>query len=166
MGAGKSAIGSRLARSLDVPFVDLDEVVEASLGMSVAEIFQRHGEDHFRERERDALVDVLDGPRAVIATGGGAVLDAGSRRLLHQRALVVWLRVSPHVASSRVGVDPRRPLLAEGTSPALSRIIAERDPLYREVSHEVVDTDDADVDAVVAEVAALVNPMGSGRAEP
>ena len=166
MGAGKSEVGRRVAQRLGRPFVDIDELLETSAGLSIAELFARDGEAGFRELERDALRAALDGPPAVVATGGGSVLDARSRRRLRERALVVWLRVTSDAAAARIGPDPRRPLLVGGTREALTRLITEREPLYRQVSHEVVDTDGAEVDEVVDDVVALLNPMGSGRAEP
>ena len=165
MGSGKSEVGRRLARRLGRPFVDIDELVESGAGLSIAELFERDGEEAFRALERDALAAALKSPPAVVATGGGAVIDAGSRRRLRERAVIVWLRVTPDVAAARIGPDPSRPLLVGGARLALTRLIAEREPLYRQVSHEVVDTDGADIDQIVDDLVDLLNPMGSGRAE-
>ncbi len=117
MGAGKTVVGRGLARCLGWRFVDLDAVIEAGEGTSIREVFTRHGEGYFREREKAALGEVLDGSGQVIALGGGAVVDPDNRRLLKERSLLIWLRVSPPTVLRRTVGDGDRPLLQAGGPP-------------------------------------------------
>jgi shikimate kinase len=160
MGAGKSTVGALLADGLGRPFVDTDEVVEATAGRTVAELFADGGESAFRDLERAAIADVCASPDPlVIACGGGAVLDAENRRVLSRSGVVVWLRASPAHLASRVDDDRARPLLATGSAVAtLERLARVRAPAYEAVADAVVDTDDlspAEVaERVLREVAA------------
>lgn len=141
MGAGKSTIAVELARRTGRRLVDLDAEIEATTGRSIAELVASDGEAAFRAQERTALAAALDGDEPVVlATGGGAVLDPDSRRLLADAATVVWLTAPADVLVSRIGDVSSRPLLA-GTDPAatLARLIGERDALYAEVADLRVD---------------------------
>src|SRR5690606_31582620 len=111
MGAGKSAIGRRLAERLGLPFADVDEDIEAATGASIPVIFDCEGEAGFRARERSTLAARLAGEALVLATGGGAVLDPGNRRLLRERGYVVWLRSRVETQLERLGRCGNRPLL-------------------------------------------------------
>lgn len=140
MGSGKSSLGSWMAEVIGRPFVDLDHEIEASTGRTIAEIFETDGEPAFRTIEAATAAKVLDAaPGAIVATGGGAVLDAGTRERLRERAVVVWLDADPDDLAVRVGDGAARPLLA-GDPGRLARIRAEREPLYREVAHARLDT--------------------------
>ena len=153
MGAGKTTVGQRCAQLLDRPFVDTDDVVVATSGMTVTEIFERHGEARFRELERGAVADVCASPEPlVIACGGGAVLDADNRKQLHARGFVVWLQAPPSVLGARVGDGTTRPLLREGSVATLERLAALRAPAYEDAADVVVHTEDRTVDAVAARV--------------
>ena len=160
MGAGKSTVGALLADSLGRPFVDTDEVVEATAGRTVAELFADGGEPAFRELERAVVADVCAAPDPlVIACGGGAVLDADNRRVLSRSGVVVWLRAAPAHLAARVGDDDARPLLATGAAvETLERLAQVRAAAYEAVADAVVDTDTlspADVaERVLREVAA------------
>jgi shikimate kinase len=135
-GSGKSTIGRRLARHLDLPFADADAEVERRAGMPIAAIFEASGETAFRDLESAVLADLLvAGAPAVIATGGGAVVRDANRRLLRERATVVFLDAMPTELRQRVRADGSRPLLAgDDMLERLVRLHAERAPLYREVA--------------------------------
>ena len=106
MGVGKSSVGRACAQTLGWPFADTDELVELAAGRSVAELFALNGEAAFRAREADALADALAAPLpTVVSCGGGAVIEPANRRLLHERATVVWLRASPEELVRRLGEE-------------------------------------------------------------
>jgi shikimate kinase len=153
MGAGKSTVGRRCAQLLERPFVDTDDVVVATTGMSVTEIFERNGEARFRELERGAVADVCASPEPlVIACGGGAVVDADNRKQLHARGFVVWLQAPPSVLGARVGDGTTRPLLRDGSIATLERLAALRAPAYEDAADVVVHTENRTVDDVAAQV--------------
>ena len=152
MAAGKTVVGRRLARSLNWSFVDLDDVIEAGEGSAVREIFASHGEPYFREREKAALARVLEGSAQVIALGGGAVVDGDNRRLLKQRSLLVWLKVSPRTVLDRVGESDDRPLLrGPDRLKRIEELSARRESIYAEAG-VTVDTDELTVDQVVQRI--------------
>lgn len=141
MGAGKSSIGRHLAERYGLAFVDADREIEARTGAPVATIFDCEGETGFRDRERAVLADLLDADGAVIATGGGAVLDAGTRRLLRERGFVVHLHVSVDQQLRRLARDRTRPLLAgEDREAVLLKLAREREPLYADTADLRFDT--------------------------
>lgn len=131
MGAGKSTVGRRLARRLALPFVDADGEIEAAAGMSVAEIFERYGEAHFRDGERRVIARLIEGPRQVIAAGGGAFVDPATRALMLKRCTVIWLDAELELMAERVGRRDHRPLLRGEDPLTLLRDMAEaRNPIY------------------------------------
>jgi shikimate kinase len=145
-GSGKSTVAPLLASRLGgrLP-VDLDRVVERRFGRTVARIFADEGERAFRDAESEALRDALVGPPAVIATGGGIVLDADNRRLLGEGARVVWLRAQPSLLQQRLqDSDENRPLLDGDAGFALARLSEERAALYAQVADLTVDVDGVD----------------------
>lgn len=157
MGSGKSETGRKLALVLGRRFVDCDELVAAGADRSIPEIFEAEGEAGFRRRESETLAAVLAGGKAaVIATGGGVVTVAANRALLADAA-VFWLRARPEVLATRVGDGSGRPLLASaaggGALEPLRRLVAERDPWYREVADVVVDVDDLSASQAATAVA-------------
>lgn len=140
-GSGKSTVGRQLARRLGLPFHDSDHVIEQRLGCSIREYFAREGEDAFRAVEEQVLRDLAQGPSAVVATGGGAVLRAATRAALREGGRVIYLRSSPEELYRRVRHDTQRPLLQVSDPMAKLRTLhAERDPLYREAAHFQIDT--------------------------
>lgn len=133
MGAGKTSIGRRLAQRLGVPFIDSDIEIEKAANATIAEIFERDGEAAFRLGERRILARLLDGPVQILATGGGAFMDAATRQRIHERALSVWLRADLDTLVQRTARRQNRPLLNQGDPRAvLSRLIEQRSPIYAE----------------------------------
>jgi shikimate kinase len=133
MGAGKSAIGRRLAQRLGLPFVDADTEIERAAGCSIEEIFAKHGEADFRDGERRVIARLLEGPVCVLATGGGAFMDAGTRDRIRERATSVWLKADLETLVDRVARRGNRPLLKNGDPrQILERLIALRYPVYAE----------------------------------
>ena len=153
-GSGKSSVGRALAPLLSLPFVDLDEEVEQQAGRSVAEIFERGGEGTFRLAESRALAAVAAGGRAVVACGGGIVLDPSNRALLTSSGVVVYLEAGLEILRARVGDGAGRPLLrSEGDPHAqLEAFLVDREPLYRLVAEHVVDAE-RDAGAVAEDLA-------------
>ena len=133
MGVGKSTVGRRLAARLVLPFADGDDEIEAAAAMSVSDIFSSLGEHEFREGEARVMRRLLQGPPMVLATGGGAMLNAETRRLLKVHAITVWLRADLAVVAARVQRRDTRPLL-RGKDPveALTAMAEVRYPLYAE----------------------------------
>jgi shikimate kinase len=142
MGAGKSSVGKLLAKRLGKTFYDSDHEIERATGVKIPVIFEIEGEAGFRARETRMLAELLvHGPGIVLATGGGAVLSAQNRRLLAENGIVVYLRAAVTDLWNRTRHDKNRPLLnAEEPRAKLEQLHAERDPLYREVAHIIVDT--------------------------
>ena len=133
MGAGKSAIGKRLAMRLGLPFVDADDEIERAAGCSIAEFFEKYGEADFRAGERRVIARLLDEPPHVLSTGGGAYIDADTRALMRAKAVTVWLRAELDVLFDRVRRRGHRPLLRQGDpKEVLARLMAQRYPIYAE----------------------------------
>lgn len=152
MGAGKSTVGSALSDALGRPFVDADEVLSAETGQSVADMFAHLGEPAFRALEVAAVAELLAAEEpAVVATGGGVVLDADTRAAL-RRQDTIWLRAEPATLVRRVGSGAGRPLLDHDPAGTLPRLAAERAPLYGEVATLVVDVDGLSVAEVVRRI--------------
>ncbi|HVA11772.1 MAG TPA: shikimate kinase [Stellaceae bacterium] len=152
MGAGKSSIGRRLAQMLALPFTDADAEIEAAAGATVEEIFAREGEAAFRNGERRVIARLLDGPPQVLATGGGAFMDATTRALIRQHAISIWLRADLEILLARVARRNNRPLL-KGDDPrtVLVRLMEERYPIYAEADI-AVDSADGPPEATLAKV--------------
>lgn len=160
MATGKTEVGRRLARVLGRPFVDIDGLVEAAAGKRVSAIFAADGEGRFRELERAAVAEACQVPDAVVATGGGTLLDADNRRRLAAAGPIVCLSAAPEEIVRRAGKGTSRPLLdgANGGADRLSRVralLADRAPVYALAAH-TVDTAGLGVDEVVERVRVLV----------
>jgi shikimate kinase / 3-dehydroquinate synthase len=131
MGAGKTAIGKRLAAQLGLPFYDADQEIERAAGATIAEIFARHGEAHFRAGEKRVIQRLLANGRIVLAPGGGAFMDPETRATIRQRAISIWLRCPLPILLQRVRGRTHRPLLNAGNAAEiLRRLSDERSPLY------------------------------------
>jgi shikimate kinase len=153
MGAGKSAVGRQLARSLHLNFLDSDDEIEARTGVDIPFIFEKEGEKGFRKREAAVIDDLTKMDGVVLATGGGAIVRPENRSALGGRGLVVYLHttVDQQVARTRKGRE--RPLLENGDPRTiLEDLMSMRDPLYREIADVVVETDGRKVHAVANEI--------------
>jgi shikimate kinase len=165
MGSGKTTVGSLLAAKLRATFFDTDHEMTAASGMTVAEMFETASEPAFRATESETLARVLvsagSGP-AVVAAGGGAVIDDANRDLMRRLATVVWLRTSVGTLTDRLGTGEGRPLLdsTDGVVSRLKRIDEDRAGLYESAAHIVVDTDGLTPESVADAVAAAVAPGG------
>jgi shikimate kinase len=158
MGAGKTAVGKRLAETLGAVFLDVDEIVEKLEGISVAQIFRERGEARFRQREHEVLRAACAGEGAVIGCGGGTVLDPRNRRLLEERCFTIWLKTSLATLTERLRETghPRRPLLpAVGWEAVVRDLLEKREPFYQ-LADATVSTDGLAVDEVVARIVDLL----------
>lgn len=153
MGVGKSTIGRRLAARLHLPFVDADEEIERAAGMSIQEIFDRHGEAAFRDGERRVIARLIDGSPKVIATGGGAFVNEQTRSLILEKATAIWLDADIDILVGRVSRRDGRPLLkGKDAREVLLRLAEERRPFYAQAPIRIRSTDsphDATVEAIV-----------------
>jgi shikimate kinase len=148
MGAGKSSVGRKLAARLLLPFADADTEIETAAGMTIPEIFQIRGEPEFRSGEARVIARLLEGGPRVLATGGGAYMNAETRKLIKDKGVSIWLRAGFDVLMRRIKRRTDRPLLHTADPDAtLKRLIDERYPVYalaelaiesRDVSHEVI----------------------------
>ncbi len=148
MGAGKSTIGRRLAARLRLPFIDADTEIEAAAGMSIPEIFEVHGEPHFRDGEARVIARLLESGPAVLATGGGSFMREDTRRRIGDKAVSIWLKADVDIIMRRVRRRADRPLLQTADPEAtVTRLISEREPVYqyanltiasREVPHDKI----------------------------
>lgn len=149
MGVGKTSVGRRLAQRLRLAFVDSDAEIERAAGLAIREIFERFGEARFREGERRTIARLVAGPPCVIATGGGAFVDAGTRALILERCVAVWLDADLDTLTERVSRCDQRPLLRGGNPrEALAALAAARNPIYAQ-AHIAVRNGHLSCDAVV-----------------
>ena len=164
MGAGKTAVGRRLAKALGWPFQDADAAIEAAAGTSISNIFAEIGEPAFREKERQVIARLLGGERQVLALGGGAFADPATRALVRAKALSIWLRADLDTLVRRTSRPGKRPLLAQGDPRArLAELLRQRAPIYAEADL-VVDSGNAPVAAVVNRVVEALAAHASGAA--
>jgi shikimate kinase len=162
MGAGKSTVGRRLARRLGLPFVDTDAAIEDAAGFSAAEVYERYGEDDFRDGERRLVARLVDGQVRVIATGGGVFVDPRTRQLLNQRSITVWLDAPVDVLASRTSRRDTRPMLRNGDPKGtLERLAKERRPAYSEAHIRVTSGDGAHGEVVESIVRALTDHLAA-----
>jgi shikimate kinase len=132
MGAGKSTIGRRLAARLRLPFTDADTEIEAAAGMSIPDIFETHGEPHFRDGEARVIARLLDNGPAVLATGGGAFMREETRNRIRNKAISIWLKADADIIMRRVRRRADRPLLQTADPVGtVNRLLEQREPVYR-----------------------------------
>jgi shikimate kinase len=155
MGAGKSSIGRRLAARLGITFVDADSEIESAAGMTIAEIFAKHGEPYFRAGEARVIARLLDNGPQVLATGGGAIMDQRTRDLIHIKGISVWLKADLDVLMKRTKRRNDRPLADK-----MHDLLPLREPVYGQ-SDIVVQSRDEPHDLIVDEIiAGLVKHLG------
>ena len=156
MAVGKSAVGRTLARKLKRRFVDLDKVIEKAEGMKINEIFDQKGEHYFRQREKEALAEVLQRHGQIIATGGGVVLDRENLKLLLDHTVLICLIASADVLLQRAGHGGKRPLL-KGTNrkERIEEILKQRASQYAN-AHAYLETSDLSVDEVADRIVKLL----------
>lgn len=135
MGSGKSCIGVLLARTLSLPFIDLDELIVDSQGQSISSIFETYGESYFRKVETRLLWQALDSPPSVLALGGGTLLDLETHRNIREHGLSVWLKVSSQEALKRCSSETGRPLAQDPT--AFMKLYEKRQPIYQDCDFHV-----------------------------
>ena len=167
MGAGKSAIGRRLAARLGMPFIDADTEIERAAGCSIPDIFEIHGEAAFRDGERRVIARLLARPPHVLATGGGAFMDPETRAAIRASGISVWLRADLDLLVSRVSRRNNRPLLAGGEPrEILQQLMVERHPIYAEADIVVESMDGPHEETVQTVLSALGAHMEGQRTKP
>jgi shikimate kinase len=155
MGAGKSSVGRRLAARLGIRFVDADAEIESAAGMTIAEIFAKHGEPDFRAGEKRVIARLLDNGPQVLATGGGSIMDQNTRDLIHIKGISVWLKADLDVLVKRTRRRNDRPLAEK-----IQDLLPLREPVYA-LSDIVVQSRDEPHDIIVDEIIAkLAKPLG------
>jgi shikimate kinase len=155
MGAGKSSIGRRLAGKLGIPFIDADTEIENAAGMTIPEIFDKHGEPYFRAGEKRVIARLLDNGPQVLATGGGAVMDQSTRDLIHIKGISVWLKADLDVLLKRTKRRNDRPLAEK-----IKDLLPQREPVYS-MSDIVVQSRDEPHETIIDEIIAkLPNCLG------
>ena len=163
-GAGKSAIGRRLAQRLQVPFVDADQRIEEAAGLTIPEIFDRWGETFFRDRERQIIARLLRDPPHVLATGGGAFVSDETRRLIAEEAVSLWLDADIELLVTRTARRNHRPLLKNGDPrEILTRLMDERAPAYAQADLRIESRDVPPDETVDNALAALRRHLIDGR---
>jgi shikimate kinase len=160
MGAGKSSVGRRLAVRLGVPFVDADAEIESAAGMTIPEIFAQHGESYFRAGEARVIARLLEQGPQVLATGGGAVMDANTRALIRDKGVSVWLKADLDILLKRTKRRGDRPLADK-----IKELLPQREPIYA-LAEITVQSRDEPHDTIVDEiVGALAARLGAAKEE-
>jgi shikimate kinase len=161
MGAGKSSVGRRLASRLGINFVDADTEIETAAGMTIPEIFAKHGEGYFRSGEARVIARLLDGGPQVLATGGGSIMDQKTRDLIHIKGISIWLKADLDVLLKRTKRRNDRPLVEK-----IKDLLPVREPVYA-LSDIIVQSRDEPHDTIVDEIIAkLAKPLGIEESKP
>jgi shikimate kinase len=155
MGSGKSSVGRRLAARLGISFVDADTEIEAAAGMTIPEIFAQHGESYFRAGEARVIARLLDQGPQVMATGGGAVMDASTRALIRTKGVSIWLKAEVDVLLKRTKRRNDRPLVDK-----IKDLLPMREPLYAEADIIIQSRDEPHETIVDEALAALAQRLG------
>ncbi|MES1926350.1 shikimate kinase AroK [Salinisphaera sp. T31B1] len=163
MGAGKTTIGRRIAEIKGMSFVDSDHEVERRTGVDISFIFDMEGEEGFRKREREMIAELSEQPNTVMATGGGAILDADTRDLLSARGVVVYLETSLEQQLARTRKANNRPILegSDDVEATLTQLMEERDPLYRSIADIVVATGEQQARRLAREIVEQLEAIGT-----
>lgn len=159
MGAGKSSVGRRLAGRLGIPFVDADSEIESAAGMNIAEIFAQHGESYFRAGEARVIARLLEQGPQVLATGGGAVMDANTRALIRDKGISVWLKADVDILLKRTKRRGDRPLADK-----IKDLLPQREPIYAQADITVQSRDEPH-DTIVDEIAGALAAKLSAATE-
>lgn len=164
MGAGKTAVGRRLAARLNLPFTDADSEIEQAAGETISEIFAAHGEPYFRQGEARVIARLLQNGPQVLATGGGAYMDAGTRANIKAQGVSIWLKADLPVLMSRVKRRDNRPLLKGGDPEAVMRALMDtRYPVYAEADITVESREQPHDNIVVDAIEALSRFLRCGE---
>ncbi len=164
-GSGKSTIGRILSKSAGLPFIDTDQLVEESVGDSIASIFVNRGEEFFRAVERDCVQQALHNAAkspAVVSLGGGSVLDANTQRDLGN-FVVAWLQINISQALKRVGMNQARPLLLGNVRSNMIHLLQERTPIYERLARYTIDTSELSPEYCANELMAYMSYQGADR---
>jgi len=165
MGAGKTAIGRKVATALGIPFLDSDHEIETASRMSIPELFERYGETEFRALEQRVITRILENGPQVLSTGGGAYMNAQTRQAIAAHGIAVWLKADLDVLMERVSKKQNRPLLKNPDPRAvMQKLMAERYPVYAEADVTVL-TRDERKEVIAAEVIEALNRMLNGTGE-
>ena len=146
MGAGKSSIGRRLASRLGIPFIDADTEIESAAGMTIPEIFEKHGEPYFRAGEARVIARLLDNGPQVLATGGGSVMDPQTRALIGQKGISIWLKADIDVLLKRTKRRNDRPLMEK-----IKDLLPVREPIYAQADI-IIQSRDEPHDTIIDEI--------------
>ena len=146
MGAGKSSIGRRLAGRLGIPFIDADTEIESAAGMTIPEIFEKHGEPYFRAGEARVIARLLDNGPQVLATGGGSLMDPQTRALIGQKGISIWLKADVDVLLKRTKRRNDRPLVEK-----IKDLLPVREPIYAQADI-IIQSRDEPHDAIIDEI--------------
>lgn len=161
-GSGKSTVGRQLARRLQLPFFDTDQLIEQQIECSIREYFEREGEDRFRDVEESVIDQLTQGEKGILSTGGGAVLRPANRQHLRERGLVIYLNSSPEELFRRLRHDVNRPLLQVADPLGRLRDLhAVRDPLYRATANFIIETGRPSVATLVNMIAMQLELAGA-----
>jgi shikimate kinase len=165
MGTGKSVVGRRLAERLALRFIDLDDAIEESAGMTISEIFACEGERGFRRRERELIASIADRTNCVVATGGGAMLDPDNVRNLRDQSILICLKAEPAVILERLGTDISRPLMqATDRLARIQELLQQRGPAYAQADF-CIETSEASVDEIVERIMGQLHAASAAGVE-